>query len=160
MRIFPSITSKFWLRYCPSVFPWTSFLHCFDVPPVFPRFSIVSFSRHNACCHLCSVLVYMFYDFISVHLADYTSNRVLRWCRHKNVNCEIMEFIRIFWKNNIWKAYLPKTSIVEKIVPFCSDDSIQILLNLTRFLSLFSFFFNLTGVHGVVSADTSKPSLA
>lgn len=56
MRIFPSITNNFWLRYCPSVFSWTSFLHCFVVPPVFPRFSIVSFSRHNACCHLCSVL--------------------------------------------------------------------------------------------------------
>ena len=37
-----------------------------------------------------------------------------------------MEFIGIFWKNNIWKAYLPKGSIVEKIVPFFSDDSIQI----------------------------------
>ena len=52
-------------------------------------------------------------------------------------------FVGIFWKNNIWKAYLPKTSIVgqvvaEILVPFCSDDSIQIILNLTWFLMLWS----------------------
>ena len=47
-----------------------------------------------------------------------------------------MAFVSIFWKNNIQEAYLPKTSIVKQIVSeilalFCSDDSIQILLNLT-----------------------------
>ena len=46
---------------------------------------------------------------------------------------EIMGFVGIFWKNNIWRAYLPKTSIVEQIVseilvPFSSDDSLQIWL--------------------------------
>ena len=56
-----------------------------------------------------------------------------------------MGFVGIFWKNNIWKAYLSKTSIVgqivsEILVPFCSqtDDSIQILLNLTQFVMLWT----------------------
>ena len=48
-----------------------------------------------------------------------------------------MGFVRIFWKNNIEEAYLPKTSISGQIVSeilaqLCSDDSIQIPLNLTR----------------------------
>ena len=52
-----------------------------------------------------------------------------------------MGFVGIFWKKNIWKAYLPKPSIVGQIVSdilglFCSDDSIQILLNLIWFLML------------------------
>ena len=47
----------------------------------------------------------------------------------------------MFWNNNILKAYLLKTSIVgqivsEVLVPFCSDDSMQIILNLARFLML------------------------
>ena len=46
-----------------------------------------------------------------------------------------------FLKERHLKAYLPKTSIVGKIVPemlvqFYSGDSIQILLNLTWFLML------------------------
>ena len=56
-----------------------------------------------------------------------------------------MGFVGIFWKNNIWTAYLSRTSIVgqivsEMLVPFCSqaDDSIQILLNLTRFVMLWT----------------------
>ena len=41
-----------------------------------------------------------------------------------------MEFIVIYWKNNILKAYLPKTNIVgqivvEILVSLCSDASIQ-----------------------------------
>ena len=41
-----------------------------------------------------------------------------------------MGFVRIFWKNNIQEAYLPKTSIVGQVVgeilaPLCSDDSMQ-----------------------------------
>ena len=41
-----------------------------------------------------------------------------------------MEFVEIFWTNNIQEAYLPKTSIVGQIVSeilaqLCSDDSIQ-----------------------------------
>ena len=43
---------------------------------------------------------------------------------------KIMEFVVIYWKNNIWKAYLPKTNIVGQIVSeilvlLCSDGSIQ-----------------------------------
>ena len=51
-----------------------------------------------------------------------------------------MGFVRIFRKNNIQEAYLPKTRILGQIVSeilaqLCADDSIQILLNLTRFPS-------------------------
>ena len=53
-----------------------------------------------------------------------------------------MEFFKIFWKNNVQDAYLPKVSISEQIVSeihvlaqLCLDDSIQILLNLTWVLT-------------------------
>ena len=41
--------------------------------------------------------------------------------------CEILGFVRIFWKNNIQEAYFPKTSLVGQIVSvimaqLCSDD--------------------------------------
>ena len=54
-----------------------------------------------------------------------------------------MGFVRIFWKNNIQEAYLPKTSISGQIVSeilaqLCSDDSIQILLNLIQFVMLWT----------------------
>ena len=47
-----------------------------------------------------------------------------------------MGFVKIYWKNNVQDAYLPKTSIVGQIVSeilaqLCSDDSIQILIILT-----------------------------
>ena len=47
-----------------------------------------------------------------------------------------MGFAIIFWKKNVQDAYLPKISISGQIVSqvlaqLCSDDSIQILLNLT-----------------------------
>ena len=52
-----------------------------------------------------------------------------------------MGFVRIFWKNNIQEVYSPKTSISGQIVSeilaqLCSNDSIQILLNLTQFIAL------------------------
>ena len=43
-------------------------------------------------------------------------NRVLKWWRHKNEISGIMGFVRIFWKNNVQEAYLPKMSILEQIV--------------------------------------------
>ena len=47
-----------------------------------------------------------------------------------------MGFVRIVWKNNVQDTYLPKISIVGQMVSeilarLFSDDSIQILLNLT-----------------------------
>ena len=47
-----------------------------------------------------------------------------------------MGFVRIFSKNIIQEAYLPKTRIAGQIVSeilakLCYDDSIKILLNLT-----------------------------
>ena len=45
-----------------------------------------------------------------------------------------MGFVRIFWKNNVQEAYLPKMSISGQIVPeivaqLCLENSIQTLLN-------------------------------
>ena len=47
----------------------------------------------------------------------------------------------VSWKNNIQKAYLSKISIPGQIVfkilaQLSSDDSLQILLNLTQFITL------------------------
>ena len=47
-----------------------------------------------------------------------------------------MGVVKIFWKNNVQDAYLPKISNLGQIVSeilaqLCSDDSIQIPLNLT-----------------------------
>ena len=52
---------------------------------------------------------------------------------HKKQISEIMGFVRIFWKNNIQEAYLPKISISGQIVSeilaqLCSDNS-KTLLN-------------------------------
>ena len=54
--------------------------------------------------------------------------------RHKNEISEIMGFVRIFWKNNVQEAYLPKLSISGQIVSeivaqWCLENSIQTLLN-------------------------------
>ena len=48
-----------------------------------------------------------------------------------------MGFVRIFWKNNVQEAYLPKMSISGQIVSeivaqLCLENSIQTLLNLFR----------------------------
>ena len=53
--------------------------------------------------------------------------------RHKNEISEIMIFVRIFWKNNVPEAYLPKMSISGQIVPeivaqLCLENPIQTLL--------------------------------
>ena len=45
-----------------------------------------------------------------------------------------MGFVRIFWKNNVQEAYLPKMSISGQIVSeivaqLCLENSIQTLLN-------------------------------
>ena len=54
--------------------------------------------------------------------------------RHKNEISEIMGFVRIFWKNNVQEAYLPKMSISEQIVSeivaqLCLENSIRTLPN-------------------------------
>ena len=128
MRIFPSITSKFWLHH-----------QSLRAPPFSIALTSHQFSRAFP------LFLFPATTHAVIFVVAEASNRVLKWWRHKNVNCEILEFIRIFWKKNIWMAYLPKTRIVGKIVLellvlFCSGDSVQILLNLTRFLSLFFFF--------------------
>ena len=50
--------------------------------------------------------------------------------RHKNEISEIMGFVRIFWKNNVQEAYLPKMSISgqivsEIVVQLCLENSID-----------------------------------
>ena len=57
----------------------------------------------------------------------------MKYGKSKVLICEIMGFSE---QSNIQEAYLPKTSISGQIVSeilaqLCSDDSIQILLNLT-----------------------------
>ena len=52
-----------------------------------------------------------------------------------------MGLFGVLWKNNIQKAHLLKISIPGQVVfeilaQLCSDDSIQILLNLTQFITL------------------------
>ena len=54
-----------------------------------------------------------------------------------------MGFVKILWKNNVQDAYSPKISNLGQIVSeilaqLCSDDSMQILLNLTWFLILWT----------------------
>ena len=65
-------------------------------------------------------------------------NRVLMCDVIKNYVCEIREFFGRLWKNKTQKAYLlnisiPGQIVFEIIAQFCSDDFIQILLNLTQF---------------------------
>ena len=54
--------------------------------------------------------------------------------RHKNEISEIMGLVRIFWKNNVQEAYLPKMSISGQIVP-------EIVAQLYLENSTFLFFF-------------------
>ena len=70
-------------------------------------------------------------------------NRVPKCDVIENEICEIMGFVKIFWKNNVQGAYSPTISNLEQIVSeilaqLCSGDSIQILLNLTWFLILWT----------------------
>ena len=60
--------------------------------------------------------------------------KVLKWWRHRNEISEIMGFARIFWKNNVQEAYLPKMtiswqSVSEMVAQLCLENSIQTLLN-------------------------------
>ena len=60
----------------------------------------------------------------------------MKYGKSKVLICEIMGLSGYSAKSNIQEAYLPKTSISGQIVSeilaqLCSDDSIQILLNLT-----------------------------
>ena len=59
--------------------------------------------------------------------------------RHKNAISEIMGFVRIFWKNNVQEAYLPKMSISGQIVP---EIVAQLYLENSTFLF---FIFSITG---------------
>ena len=52
-----------------------------------------------------------------MRLVNMTAYRVLKWWRHKNEISEITGFVRIFWKNNVQEAYLPKMSISGQIDP-------------------------------------------
>ena len=56
--------------------------------------------------------------------------------RHKNEISEIMGFVRVFWKDNVQEAYLPKMSILGQIIivseivaQWCLENSIHTLLN-------------------------------
>ena len=83
--------------------------------------------------------------------------------------CEIMGFVKIFWKNNVQDSYSPKISKLGQIVSeilaqLCSDDSIQILLNLTWFLILLTepnlegFVWNRQSITGLISQWQFAPN--
>ena len=56
----------------------------------------------------------------------------MKYGKSKVLICELWDLSGYSEKSNIQEAYLPKTSILGQIVSeLCSDDSIQILLNLT-----------------------------
>ena len=67
--------------------------------------------------------------------ASVVLNRVLlKVWRHANEISEIMGFVRIFWKDHVQEAYLPKMSISGQIVfeivaQLSLENSIQTLLN-------------------------------
>ena len=98
------------------------------------------------------------------------SNRVPKCDVIENEICEIMGFVKIFWKNNVQDAYSPKISNLGQIVSeilaqLCSDDSIQILLNLTWFLILWTkpnlegFVWNRHSITGLISQRQFAPEL-
>ena len=60
-------------------------------------------SVHNTLQTNCSTNIQ--HSFIRVKKS---ANRVPKWWRHKNEICEIMGFVKIFWKNNVQDAYSPK----------------------------------------------------
>ena len=72
--------------------------------------------------------------------------RVLKWWRHKSQISEIMGFVRIFWKNNVQEAYLPKMSIQFRanclwdVNRLYSENSIQTLLIFYRSTENFIWF--------------------
>ena len=78
MRIFPSITSKFWLHHESLRAPLFSIaLSSHQFTRALPLFLFPA-TTHAVIFVVSCIPVYMFYDFISVHLADYTSNIVLK----------------------------------------------------------------------------------
>ena len=102
-------------------------------------------------------------------LKNTAKNRVPKWWCHKNEICEIMGFVKLFWKNNVQDAYSPKISNLGQIVSeilaqLCSDDSIQIHLNLTWFLILWTkpnlegFVWNRHSITGLISQRQFAPN--
>ena len=96
-------------------------------------------------------------------------NIVQKWWRHKNEICEIMGFVKIFWKNNVRDAYSPKISnsgqiVSELLAQLCCDDSIQIILNLAWFVRLRTrwdlegFVWSHRSITGLISQSQSAPN--
>jgi len=78
MSIFPSRTSKFWLHHQSlRAPPFSIALSSHQFSRAFPLFLFPA-TTHAVNFVVSCIPVYMFYDFISVHLADYISNRVLK----------------------------------------------------------------------------------
>ena len=103
------------------------------------------------------------------HFPEPVTNRVPKCDVIKNEICEIMGFVKIFRKNNVQDAYSPKISNLGQIVSeiltqLCSDDSIQILLNLTWFLILWTkpnlegFVWSRHSITGLISQRQFAPN--
>ena len=74
-----------------------------------------------------------------------------------------MRFFGALWKNTIQKAYLPKISIPGEIVfvilaQLCSDDSLQILLNLTQVIITIRNHVKFRRIC-MESSDQNRPSI-
>ena len=83
----------------------------------------------SLCYRNCAGII----DVLKCEQKPYPDKSTKVW-RHKNEISEIMGFVRIFWRNNVQEAYLPKMSISEQIVPeivaqLCLENSIRTLLN-------------------------------
>ena len=109
-------------------------------------------------------------QYFTLSLRSFVKYRVLKCEVIKNEICEIMGFVKIFRKNNVQDAYSPKISNLGQIVSeiltqLCSDDSIQILLNLTWFLILWTkpnlegFVWSRHSITGLISQRQFAPNI-
>ena len=109
-------------------------------------------------------------QYFTLSLRSFVKYRVPKCEVIKNEICEIMGFVKIFRKNNVQDAYSPKISNLEQIVSeiltqLCSDDSIQILLNLIWFLILWTkpnlewFVWSRHSITGLISQRQFAPNI-
>ena len=110
------------VRYCYFVLSQVRLRYCFDHLRTACQYAIFSLFKKSIPFTSSSgwgIFTRLPHsDFFCMNLlAPMLDNRVLKWWRHKNEISEIMGFVRIFWRNNVQEAYLPKMRILGQIVP-------------------------------------------
>ena len=98
----------------------------------FIRYATLRFRDRRGAASLCYRNCAGITDVLKCEQKPYPDESTKVW-RHKNEISEIMGFVRIFWKNNVQEAYLPKMSILGQIVSeivaqLYSENSIQTVL--------------------------------